>query len=181
MPQPATEPSQTVVEWIGSINYADPSSAFFNEGDEFDNNNGPQWGHYQFTAGGFGIKRTLTSREAVGSCTTALQLLAAFLRTAKIARFVCEQKSISTSSYLADAYTQELVNHLLTLWVPAQPEQVCLSSCLLPSLISPISSRLQIPKRHWEMQTPPTRNYVIVSSRCVSFSPSRHAKLIWGE
>lgn len=139
-PEQATEPSPAVLEWLEAIDTADPNSPSFNDEDEFEKNNGPQWGHYQFTAGSTGIKRTLTSRQDIGSCTMALQLLAAFLRTAKVARFICEQKAIPRpgSGYLADIYVQELIDHLLLLWSRPHTEIVstsivheCLANCLL--------------------------------------------------
>ncbi|KAH6896186.1 hypothetical protein BKA70DRAFT_1317085 [Coprinopsis sp. MPI-PUGE-AT-0042] len=120
---PTTDASPEVLQWIADVNNADPNSPAFNEDtDEFQNNNGSQWGHYQFTAGGNGITRTLTSREKIGSPATALVLLAAFVRTAKVARFICRQHSISATTYLADVYIQELVEHLLKLWKPTAQE-----------------------------------------------------------
>jgi hypothetical protein len=43
----------------------------------------------------------------------ACRLIAAALKTSKVARFVCSERNISATSYLADAYLNELVEALL--------------------------------------------------------------------
>ena len=74
------------------------------------------WGHMQFTSGGLTCSSVLVSWPAVGNVSTAFQLLAAAIKTAKVARQLCFTKGVSTESYLADACIQNIVELLWTCW-----------------------------------------------------------------
>ena len=103
-------PSSDALAFLEGIEDADPNSDFF-DADDDDNNNGG-WGHYQFTSGGRTIKNTLSTWAVVGSVLFASKLLAATLRTCKVARHLCEIRNRSISSYTSNAYLAILVEHL---------------------------------------------------------------------
>ena len=53
----------------------------------------------------------------MGNVATAFRLLAAAVKTAKVARQLCFTKGISnTGGYLADAYIQNIIELLWTCW-----------------------------------------------------------------
>jgi hypothetical protein len=93
------------------IENADPNSLDISEDDS-----GSNWGHLQFTGGAMTIRSVLTSWECVGSTETARELIAAAIKTCKVARNFCYQRNIQTSSYLSDAYLQEMVEKVWMLW-----------------------------------------------------------------
>jgi hypothetical protein len=93
---------------LHQIENADPNNPEFDE----DNING-SWGHRQFTSGGMRISTVLRSWDQIGSMA-ACKLIAAALKTCKVARFMCSERNISATSYLADVYLKETVEALLT-------------------------------------------------------------------
>ena len=90
-----------------------------NSPDVSEDDSGSNWGHLQFTGGAMRITSVLTSWESVGSMETARALIAASIKTCKVARVFCHQRNIQTSSYLSDAYLQEMVEQIWTLWKQA--------------------------------------------------------------
>ena len=104
-------PSEDVLAFISRIESADPNSEQFDE----DNSNS-SWGHYQFTAGGMTFTKILTRWDDVGNVDTACKLLAATIRTCKVAHHVCFQRSIKATSFLSDAYLANIVERLWELW-----------------------------------------------------------------
>ncbi|RXW13659.1 hypothetical protein EST38_g12194 [Candolleomyces aberdarensis] len=111
------ESSSEALAFLEGIEDADPNSCGFHADDDDNNNAG--WGHYQFTAGGHTIKHTLSTWAAVGSVTFASKLLAAALRTCKVARHLCEIRERSASSYISDAYLANVVEHLWEIIPPS--------------------------------------------------------------
>jgi hypothetical protein len=104
-------PSADILRFIDRIDLADPSAE-----DNEDNMN-VSWGHSQFTSGGLTCSTVLVSWSAVGNVVTAFQLLAAAVKTAKVARQLCFTQGISdTRSYLADAYIQNIIELLWKCW-----------------------------------------------------------------
>ncbi|KAF8232237.1 hypothetical protein L208DRAFT_1108988, partial [Tricholoma matsutake] len=91
-------------------------SADLNSPDVSEDDSGPSWGHHQFTSGAMTIKSVLSSWECVGSTDTARVLIAAAIKTCKVAHIFCWQKKIQTSSYFSDVYLQEIVEMLWMLW-----------------------------------------------------------------
>ncbi|KAF7763952.1 hypothetical protein Agabi119p4_8489 [Agaricus bisporus var. burnettii] len=78
------EPSPEVVEFVKQIEEADPSAEF----SEDDRNEG--WGHYQFTAGELTCSSVLRNWRAIGNTGMARRLIAAAVKTCRVARSVCE-------------------------------------------------------------------------------------------
>jgi hypothetical protein len=103
-------PSSTVVAFLNRIQDADPNSVDISEDDTNSN-----WGHQQFMGGAMTIRSVLSSWSAIGGNDVACRLIAAAIKTCKVARLMCSQRDIVVSSYLSDAYLNELVERLWTL------------------------------------------------------------------
>lgn len=117
--------SADAVAFLDRIEDADPNISAFDAND--DNNNNAGWGHYQFTAGGHTIRHTLLTWAAMGSVTFASKLLAAALRTCKVAWHLCEIQGRPASSYISDVYLANLVEHLWEI-IPPPFKVSCLPS-----------------------------------------------------
>ncbi|KAH9911767.1 hypothetical protein B0H21DRAFT_674938, partial [Amylocystis lapponica] len=102
-------PSNSMITFIERIENADPNSDNTDE-DDMD----ISWGHRQFTAGSMTCATTLTSWASIRDVATACRLIAAAIKTCRVARHICFAKKVETSSYLSDAY---LENTLDLLWV----------------------------------------------------------------
>jgi hypothetical protein len=101
-------------DFLSRIESASPAAPNLSEDDT-----GASWGHHQFTNGTMTIKSVLTSWESVGSTAMARKLIAAGIKTCKVARHICFNNGISTSSYLADAYLSNVIGQLWDLWIAA--------------------------------------------------------------
>jgi hypothetical protein len=77
------------------------------------------WGHYQFTGGHLTCSTVLTSWDVVGSCSNACDLIAAALKTCKVARQLCFERNIEVTSYLSDIYLENVVSKLWNMWKSA--------------------------------------------------------------
>jgi hypothetical protein len=77
------------------------------------------WGHYQFTSRSMRIKSVIQSWECVGSTAIACKLIAAALKTCKVAHHICFEQKINATSFLADAYLSNLIDELYDMWVKA--------------------------------------------------------------
>lgn len=76
--------------------------------DEDDTNLG--WGHIQFTAGGMTLSTVIRSWENVGNVATAYRLLAAAVKTCRVARHLCFLNNVvATGGFLSDSYLRNLV------------------------------------------------------------------------
>ncbi|KAF8234117.1 hypothetical protein L208DRAFT_1077691, partial [Tricholoma matsutake] len=84
--------------------------------DLLEDDSGPSWGHSQFTSGNMTLTSVLQSWESIGSTKTACHLIAASIKICKVARHICFEQKITTGSYLSDAYLQNLIEVLWTLW-----------------------------------------------------------------
>ena len=102
------------MDFLSRIENADPYVADLSEDDS-----GPSWGHSQFTSGNMTLTSVLQSWESIGSTEMACHLIAASIKTCKVARHICFEQKITTGSYLSDAYLQNLVEVLWTLWKKA--------------------------------------------------------------
>ncbi len=102
-------PSANILQFINQIELADPSAE-----DNEDNMN-VSWGHSQFTSGGLSCSTVLVSWSAVDNVGTAFRLLAAAVKTAKVARQLCFTQGIS-GSCLADSYIQNIIELLWICW-----------------------------------------------------------------
>jgi hypothetical protein len=101
-----------MTDFLSRIESASPAAPNLSEDDA-----GASWGHHQFTSRTMTIKSILTSWESVGSTAMACKLIAAGIKTCKVAHHICFNNGISTSSYLADAYLSNIVGQLWDLWI----------------------------------------------------------------
>ncbi|KAL6304550.1 hypothetical protein BKA93DRAFT_825718 [Sparassis latifolia] len=108
-----SSPTSEVITFIERIENADPNSPDLSEDDL-----GTAWGHYQFTAGSMTSSSTLVSWDGIGSEATR-RLIAATIKTCKVARHVCFVSGIKTNAYLSDAYLETTVEILWRLWKAA--------------------------------------------------------------
>ena len=94
---------------------------------------GPSWGHYQFTSGNMTVKSVIRSWDCVGTTTIARKLIATAVKICKVARHICFEKNIRTTSYLADAYLSNLIDELSDAWVEAGASFLFLFSFYFPA------------------------------------------------
>lgn len=103
--------SKSFIVFLSRIDDADPNSSEFSEDDS-----NACWGHSQFCSGGLTCSSVLTSWRDVGSVKMACKLIAAAVKTCKVARHVCSCRGIDSGSYLSDAYLQNIIEKLWDLW-----------------------------------------------------------------
>lgn len=119
----AGKPSDDFVAFLARIKNLDPSEPGLSE-DDLD----ASWGHYQFTGGRLTCSAVLTTWDAVGGCESACDLIAAALKTCKVARHLCFERKIEATSYLSDVYLEHVVSILWDLWKLAGGVRGCLLS-----------------------------------------------------
>ena len=110
----SSTPSDNVTAFLNRIEAADPNSCEIGEDDS-----NQSWGHWQFTAGGLTITTVIQDWACVGGVDTACKLLAAAIRTCKVARHICLERDITTNSFLSDAYLNNMVEQLYKSWTAA--------------------------------------------------------------
>jgi hypothetical protein len=106
-------PSDQLIAFIDQVENADSNSDVSEDDDNM------SWGHYQFTAGGVTLTSVLTSWESTGGPKTACKLIAVAIQTCRVARHLCHMRGIRAGSYLSDAYLENVVDRLWTLWKKA--------------------------------------------------------------
>jgi hypothetical protein len=111
----AREASDDIVALLNQLNTADPDAL-----DDEDDDSNKNWGHAQFTVGTLTIRLALVDWEAVGSTSTAFKLIAAAIRTCKVARAMCAARGRAATAYLADNYLEQLFEQLQCCWKGAQ-------------------------------------------------------------
>jgi len=104
-------PSDDLKAFLARIEEADPNDTTMDE-----DNKGVGWGHYQFTAGSMTCASVMKSWEDIGNTDTARRLIAAAIRTCKVARYVCEKMNIKVTSYISDMYLERIIETLWNLW-----------------------------------------------------------------
>lgn len=109
----AAAPSADLKNFLERIETADPNDNAIDE-----DNKGVSWGHHQFTAGSLTCGSVMKSWEDIGNTNTARKIIAAAIRTCKIARHVCEKLKITTTStsYISDTYLERVIEILWDLW-----------------------------------------------------------------
>lgn len=111
----STNPSQEVLDFINRIEKADPNSPDFSA----DNSN-ETWGHYQFTGGSLTCRSVLKSWDCIGNTETARRLIAAAIKTCKVARHICFHRGVTpTGGYLSDIYLDQTIEIIWSLWKEA--------------------------------------------------------------
>jgi len=108
------EPSADASAFLSRIQNADPNSPEISEDDT-----NQCWGHYQFSGAGMTCTSVLTSWASVGNTGIARQLIAAAIKTCRVARHLCFQRAIESTSFLSDAYLENIIDILWTLWIDA--------------------------------------------------------------
>jgi hypothetical protein len=106
--------SDDFATFLERINNANPNEPTLSE-DDLD----ASWGHYQFTAGRLTCTMVLTSWDVIGSCSNACDLIAAALKTCKVARHLCFEREVEAASYLSDIYLENIISKLWDLWKSA--------------------------------------------------------------
>lgn len=99
-------------DFLSRLEMSSPTDPGLSEDDK-----GSSWGHYQFTSGNMSIKSVIRSWDCVGSTSMACKLIAAAIKICKVARHICFDQGINTSSFLADAYLSNLIDELCHVWV----------------------------------------------------------------
>jgi hypothetical protein len=107
-------PSDNVAAFLNRIEAADPNSSEIGEDDS-----NQSWGHWQFTAGGLTITTVIQDWACVGDVDMACKLLAAAIRTCKVARHICLERNITSCNFLSDAYLNNMVERLCESWTAA--------------------------------------------------------------
>jgi len=110
----SSTPSDNVAAFLNRIEGADPNSSEIEEDDSNES-----WGHWQFTAGGLTITKVIRDWACVGGVDMACKLLAATIQTCKVARYICLERNITPSSFLSDAYLNNMVERLYESWTAA--------------------------------------------------------------
>lgn len=108
------EPSPKVIAFVQRIEDANPGAEL-----EDDNEN-EGWGHYQFTAGNLTCSTVLCDWESIGNTSTACRLIAAAIKTCKVARAMCELRGVQPTSYLSDMYLNIVIDHIWNAWIAAE-------------------------------------------------------------
>lgn len=123
---PSLPPSAQLQDLLTQIETADPANPLFSE-DDID----AQWGHYQFRHGLDNFTYSDVTWNNVGSIDIACRLLAACIKTCKVARFLCFEKNITASGYVADHYLQTIVENLWKDWKPTEQSEPVSSEVLI--------------------------------------------------
>lgn len=105
---PATaEGSSTaaVEQFLAGIEQADPNAP-----DVGEDNTNTSWGHYHFRSGV--VRFDNLTWEMVANKQTAYRILAATIKTCRVARHLCFKRNITTNSVVADMYLETIVQNL---------------------------------------------------------------------
>jgi hypothetical protein len=97
----SSSPSVELKVFLDRIEKADPNDTTIDE-----DNKGVGWGHLQFTGGSLTCSSVMKSWEDIGNTATAQQLIAAAIRTCKVARYMCEHMEIAATAYVSDTYLE---------------------------------------------------------------------------
>ncbi|EKM78018.1 hypothetical protein AGABI1DRAFT_129800 [Agaricus bisporus var. burnettii JB137-S8] len=126
----AGSPSDEFERWIQTIDAADPNDPALDEDNNFE-----QWGHQQLSL----TSPQLTSWTIVGSVNGACRLIAALVKTCKVAREICQvnQREMSTS-FIADIYLDRTIETLWKLWAGYKAENPNVDQ--VPPLVGSASS-----------------------------------------
>ena len=104
---PCGQPSDDMVAFLDRIENANANSP-----DISDDDNDASWGHFQFTAASLTCKFILSSWSNVGSVSFACRLIAAAIKTSRVAWHLCHSKQLKPTSFLSDIYLSNIVELL---------------------------------------------------------------------
>jgi hypothetical protein len=100
-------PSPEIIGLLERLELADPNSPDISEDDK-----NQSWGHCQFS----GSSSMLTSWDGIGNTGIACRLIAATIKTCKVARHVCFLNGINATTFLSDAYLSNIIEALWKSW-----------------------------------------------------------------
>jgi hypothetical protein len=101
-------PSSNALAFVIWIETADPNVPDLSEDDDNE-----QWGHRQFAGGELTIDTVLNHWGAVATTSFACRLIAAFVKTCRVARHLCfHRQRTPSSSYLSDIYLERVIKKL---------------------------------------------------------------------
>jgi hypothetical protein len=148
-------PSAELERWIGDIDVADPNDPSFDEDNHFE-----QWGHHQLSLS----SPALTSWTIVGNVETACRLVAALVKTCKVAREICRVNERNPgTSFIADVYLDRIIETLWKVWTTYRVSAIflyCLSIYFIsPRLRIPVGSLEATPAHHLTFCLPLPRLY----------------------
>lgn len=98
-----------VEEFLFGIEHADPNALGVDE----DNTN-TSWGHYHFRSGS--VRFDTLTWEQVANKQTGYRILAATIKTGRVARHLCFKRKITTHGVIADMYFETIVQNLWKHW-----------------------------------------------------------------
>lgn len=108
---PIGEPSPAIISFLSRIQDADP-----NVPDLGEENSNSNWGHYAFGGGDRSNNwlTTLDRWESLGNPELVCKLIAAAVKTCKVARHICMERGIKLdTSFLSDIYLDKLIDQLI--------------------------------------------------------------------
>jgi len=97
--------------FLARIEKADPNDITIDE-----DNKGVGWGHYQFTAQSLTCSLVMKSWGDIGNTETACKLIAAAIRTCKVAQYICQKTNVKATTYISDMYLGRVIETLWDLW-----------------------------------------------------------------
>ncbi|TEB20526.1 hypothetical protein FA13DRAFT_1644519, partial [Coprinellus micaceus] len=83
------------------------------------------WGHYQYRANGLTPVLVLKDWTTIGNTTIAYRLLAASIRTSRVARYLVNVRKRKAQQYTSDAYIDIIVSKLWEIVSPMVVSQPC--------------------------------------------------------
>jgi hypothetical protein len=104
---PCGQPSDDMVAFLDRIENTDPNSP-----DISDDDKNAAWGHYQFTASSLTCRSVLSSWSSVGNVNFACRLIAAAIKTSRVARHICHLNQLKPTSFLSDIYLSNIIELL---------------------------------------------------------------------
>lgn len=73
---------------------------------------GQSWGHHQFNQGSLTCNSAIDSWESVGGPQNACRLVAAAIKTCRVARYLCQDTHPRPTSFVADVYLERVLDIL---------------------------------------------------------------------
>ncbi|TEB19114.1 hypothetical protein FA13DRAFT_1719134 [Coprinellus micaceus] len=112
------DPSADTLAYLKQLEDADPNMPDLSEDDDNE-----AWGHYQYRANGLTPALVLKDWTTIGNTTIAYRLLAASIRTSRVARYLVNVRKRKAQQYTSDAYIDIIVSKLWEIVSPMVAEQ----------------------------------------------------------
>jgi hypothetical protein len=114
------DPSADTLAYLKQLEDADPNMPDLSEDDDNE-----AWGHYQYRANGLTPALVLKDWTTIGNTTIAYRLLAASIRTSRVARYLVNVRKRKAQQYTSDAYIDIIVSKLWEIVSPMVVSQPC--------------------------------------------------------